>query len=285
MNNRTLAQLVDSLEPVTLDELDDKAKLHTRKDRKYLVAPDVLTSVIGELSPSMQALDVDGIRWFSYGSLYFDTPDLVSYRMAATRRALRFKVRTRTYFDSKTVMVELKTKNRRGKTVKVRQSLPYATEGHIEATRTFAARFPSVALYASALDPVLAVWYRRSTVAFEEPGVRATIDKGYQACASGGTASCGDQYIVETKSSGKPGPLDRRLWRAGVRPVKVSKYTTGLAAIRPELPSNRWHRVLRNFSTETEPSSVANPLTHPAFDQVPDHRSTRVFDLAATHLS
>ena len=38
---------------------------------------------------------------------------------------------------------------------------------------------------------------------------------------------------------------DRLLWRAGHRPVPVSKFATGLAALNPDLPRNRWARILR----------------------------------------
>jgi hypothetical protein len=42
--------------------------------------------------------------------------------------------------------------------------------------------------------------------------------------------------------------LDRWLWQSGVRPVRISKYCTALAAMRPELPANKWHRTLaRHF--------------------------------------
>jgi hypothetical protein len=50
--------------------------------------------------------------------------------------------------------------------------------------------------------------------------------------------------VIETKSPpGAAGPLDRRLWSLGHRPVRISKYGTGLALLTPDLPGNRWHRV------------------------------------------
>ena len=51
--------------------------------------------------------------------------------------------------------------------------------------------------------------------------------------------------IVETKSSSTPSAADRRLWRHGHRPTRVSKYGTGLAALHEHLPANKWHPVLR----------------------------------------
>lgn len=41
-----------------------------------------------------------------------------------------------------------------------------------------------------------------------------------------------------------PTELDRLLWRRGHRPVCLSKYGAGLAALTPDLPDEKWHRVL-----------------------------------------
>ena len=54
-----------------------------------------------------------------------------------------------------------------------------------------------------------------------------------------------DLVIVETKSLSAASATDRLLWRAGHRPVPVSKFATGLAALNPDLPRNRWARILR----------------------------------------
>ena len=55
--------------------------------------------------------------------------------------------------------------------------------------------------------------------------------------------------VIETKSAAQPSELDRLLWSKGHRPDRISKYATGLAALRPELPANRWNRVLRHHFT------------------------------------
>ena len=59
------------------------------------------------------------------------------------------------------------------------------------------------------------------------------------------------QVIVETKGGSTPSPLDRALWRAGVRPSRISKYGVGLAALDDDLPSLKWHRLLNQGITPT----------------------------------
>ena len=56
--------------------------------------------------------------------------------------------------------------------------------------------------------------------------------------------TAGALAIVETKTPGAPSSADRWLWAAGHRPAAISKYATGMALLHPELPANKWHRVL-----------------------------------------
>ena len=42
----------------------------------------------------------------------------------------------------------------------------------------------------------------------------------------------------------------------GYRPAIVSKYCTGLAALEPDLPSNKWHRVLLTHFVDTRYSAT-----------------------------
>ena len=53
--------------------------------------------------------------------------------------------------------------------------------------------------------------------------------------------------IVETKSPAAATATDRWFWARGYRPVRLSKYAVGLAALLPELPANRWARTLRRW--------------------------------------
>ena len=65
--------------------------------------------------------------------MYFDTPDLLSYRRPRCRRRRRFKVRMRSYLDSGLHFLEVKTRGPRGTTVK--QRIPYTGDGeHLAPT-------------------------------------------------------------------------------------------------------------------------------------------------------
>jgi len=112
--------MIDDLPSVSLAEIGNTAGLQTRRDRKYVVAPALVDRLVSELWPGVLALEIDGQRDFGYESLYFDTPDLVSYRAAAHRRRRRFKVRHRHYVDAGSAMLEVKVRTGRGRNAKLR---------------------------------------------------------------------------------------------------------------------------------------------------------------------
>jgi hypothetical protein len=228
---------------ITLDQLDESQELQTRTDRKYIVDALSLATALSTLTPGA-VLEIGGAREQSYASTYFDTPDLASYRAAAHRRPRRFKVRTRSYLDSDQHAVELKLRSARGTTVKHREWLAQAVTDTLgEDARRFLAEFPDVAGTVDELAPALTTTYRRTTLV--TPSGRVTIDADVEACIGDARVSFAPQFIVETKCEHHAGEMDRALWALGVRPSRVSKYCTSLAALNPELPSNRWARTLR----------------------------------------
>ncbi|GAA3448105.1 polyphosphate polymerase domain-containing protein [Planomonospora venezuelensis] len=255
----TATALLDPLRPITLDELVARASLLTRLDRKYILPAAGLPAVLGALPADVRVLEIDRRRAFGYRSAYFDTPDLDGYLAAAHRRRRRFKIRIRSYVDSGTHFAEVKTRGRRGTTVK--QRISYTGDGlHLgsEARAYAGAVLAEAAIPADGLHfgHVLTTRYRRTTLFVPSTGSRVTIDADLSWALPDGTAiRTPERVIVETKSDRTTSQIDRLLWSLGHRPCSVSKYATGLAALRPDLPANRWRPVLRrHFPTVTEES-------------------------------
>lgn len=265
--------MIDTLAPVTLDELNDTAALQTRRDRKYVLTPGELDDLLAALPPA-RVLEIDGSRSFAYDSTYFDTPDLHAYRLSATRRRRRFKVRTRTYVDSGSCFVEVKTRAGRGTTVKERQ--PHDDADHLGVSRTFvSARLADAgAPPVPVLTPTLRSRYHRTTLLLDD--ARVTLDTGlvWDLLTPDGTdpeagqtvrrsATIGDRVVVETKTAAGSGPssVDRLLWRAGHRPDRISKYATGLAVLLPGLPDAPWRRLVRRRLAMSLPNPTTTDLT------------------------
>ena len=274
----------DHLASTGLTELNSAAGLLTRVDRKYLVPLERAQDLVNGLTPDARVLDIDGRRRFSYASTYFDTPGLEAFMLAARKRRRRFKVRTRTYLDTGLCFLEVKTRGARGTTVKRRMGYHPDDAFRLTGPgRAFVAAClastgvtgPAAAReIAAALRPVLATTYERTTLHLPDAEARATIDTaltwqrltpGARTRAAAVTAGApqalrparltaaindgepvavADVAVVETKNPATPSPADRALWDAGHRPTRISKYATGMALLRPELPANRWYRTL-----------------------------------------
>lgn len=252
----TVADVVELLPTVELGELVERAALQTRVDRKYLLTPDAAARALDRLAATEapRVLCVRGRRDSGYHSVYLDTPDLAGYHLAAHGRRRRFKVRRRTYTETGETWLELKTRGPRGATVKQRS---------LDGDRDFldaafcAAGLPD--LRGVPLVPVLSTTYRRTTLLLPRTDSRLTLDAGLRwATPAGAELDLPDRVVVETKSGAQPSAADRLLWRSGCRPARISKFGTGLAALHPTLPANRWHPVLtRHLPSSLSPSLEA----------------------------
>jgi len=242
---------LDRFDAVTLDALVAEASLLTRVDRKYVVPRGDLERVLATLDPGTRVLEIEGARDFAYESVYFDTPDLLSFHMAAQPRRRRFKLRTRSYLDTGASYLEIKTRGARGTTVKDRGAYDLHDRDRLtdDARDDVADAFATIGVAADRADELTATLltrYRRATLLAADGAGRATIDTALEWLEPDGHGfALPATAIVETKSGARPSDVDRVLWRAGHRPATVSKYATGLAALRPPLPRNRWARLLR----------------------------------------
>lgn len=258
-----LDRTIQRLEPVSLCQLEAAAALLTRKDRKYVVPEAMLDALAGGLDPRTRVLEIEGTRTFRYESVYFDTPDLLMYHQAARSRPRRAKVRTRTYVNTGGCMLEVKSRDRAGSTVKYRH--PYPIENRARLTgdgRDFVARFEEVGAV-GALRPTLTTRYDRTTLLLPDRRSRVTIDTDLEYVDPDDTSLGVIGYaLVETKSANGPTAVDRILWAAHHRPASISKYCTGLAALRGDLPANKWHRVLRILTDAPLSYRSPSPIPH-----------------------
>ncbi|MFI5504760.1 polyphosphate polymerase domain-containing protein [Corynebacterium kutscheri] len=244
--------ITTDLSPISLEELVAQAAMLTRVDRKYVLCHADVQQVIDGLNPATRVLMLNGRAPQPYRSTYFDTPDLRSFYLAAHPRRHKFKVRTRTYVDSKMAFLEVKAKGSRGVTVKER--IPYDFNAAMQDVliddvrpwleeRLVAAGQPTGT--GVHLQPTMWGSYHRTTLLMADGAGRATFDTELDwANARGDYLTRPHMVIFETKSGSRPSELDRLLWANGHRPVKISKFGTGMAALNPTLPHNRWHKVL-----------------------------------------
>jgi hypothetical protein len=219
--------------------------LQRRVDNKYLLPWERFAELALELGDSHEALDVNGLRVFSYSSVYFDTPDLLCFSDHVGGRVPRFKVRTRRYHESEVCSFEVKVKLEDDETVK--DNLDYDPGDHGRITPEARRFLDEVIRNATGraapgeLEPALTTRFRRGTLGAVDGSDRITIDFEVRMERPDGDVVClvPDHVVVETKSEDGKGGCDRLLQEAGITPISLSKYRLGigtLAAADPDPP-------------------------------------------------
>jgi hypothetical protein len=264
-----LETAVGRLERVSLDVLIGDASRQVRKDRKYTLPVSQIASFLE--GTGLRVLEIRGRRVFNYESVYFDTPALDSYLGSAHRHRRRFKVRSRTYLDNELCWLEVKTKAPRSLNAKFR--LPYNLDRRTTLTSAgigFLERFDQIAPLTAELVPVLTTRYRRATLLETKSNSRVTIDVDVEwERPDGSSKTLPHLAVVETKTAGPPCVIDHRLHRAHVRSEDISKYCLGRAMFDPELPANKWNRILGKYF-DWEPASHVRDLAPVVWITQPD---------------
>ena len=244
--------LVTGFDPVSLEELDERAALLRRVDNKYAVEREAFSRLLERLREDHQVLEIDGRREFGYRSTYFDTPDLRCFVDHVEDRQPRFKARTRLYEDSERCVFEVKLKREDDETDK--RQTDYAVDDAERFTDS-AQECLGEALRSVGLEPpeemapTLLTRFRRVTLASREGSERLTCDIGVRLSNPDGAAAelREGMILVETKSERGESPADRALDELGLEPISLSKYRVGMSLVggadhTPQPGSNLFER-------------------------------------------
>lgn len=246
-----VGNLISSFMPISLQEME-KVRLMNRMDTKYTTHPERLYQLLKQMQPEYFVQEIQGNRISPYQTLYLDTPDLHMYRIHQTGRRTREKIRMREYQDSHLTFLEIKDKNNKGRTSKIRIPLPEieyklgAKAG--EFIRKHAKYNPEE------LIPHLRNQFDRITLVNKAMTERLTIDPGisFYNVKTGFSYQLPHLIIIELKQDGNfPSPAKNLLAGLHIRPVSISKYCLGCILTVPSLKYNRFKSRLRQISKQT----------------------------------
>lgn len=252
------------LRTVGLDALVDQAALMERTDRKYVVPVSTARALVEALADTHRVLKIDGRRYTSYETLYFDTIDLRSVQAHIQRRRRRWKVRSRLYVEDGLCRIEVKTKDNNGATIKAMgESDPSRFGTLADADRNFVELH--LAGYrdanVSALVPSAEIDYTRSTLAHLDAGTRVTIDWSLSTRTHMGAAWLDSGYVlVETKAPDTSSRADQILSEFRVRPQRFSKYVAAASTTIPRIPDNDFRRLLSRGVLHAQSGPLAPQL-------------------------
>ena len=251
VNTNSEAWLLSRFQPICLAQLNSESAMLERLDNKYVVHQSVLQHVVGFLTEHFDILDIEGKRAFTYETLYFDDAQRTCYFEHHQGRRQRCKIRVRNYTDTRSCFVEIKLKDKRGRTIKKRLAYPVDKYGVLDEQAMAHIRTSYSVLYGREFDvtlkPVLEIRYRRVTLAAKNGGERITIDTDLVFSGAGGSCPINDSlFIIETKSANGNGIADKVLRLLHQHPTaNCSKYCIGTALLQMVNRHNNFLPVLR----------------------------------------
>ncbi len=184
-------------------------------------------------------------------------PATSSYFYHHQGRRRRCKVRIRTYTDADLCYLEVKLKDKRGTTVKLRKRCQPRNYDLMPPELYDFVNGCHMDLYGEPLPydlgPALDIDYRRITLVAHQGGERMTIDGGLQFTRSQHFERMDDRlFIVETKSRNGNGLADKVFRRLHQHPANsCSKYCTGLAMTARTIRNNKFRSTMVKMGWST----------------------------------
>lgn len=240
--DETIRQWLYQLQPISLDEMSG-IKLMNRTDTKFVTSKSKLAELLELAQGKYYAQQINGQRIANYCTTYWDTHEHLFYLEHHNGRAPRQKIRIRTYMDSNTTFLEVKTKNNHGRTKKKRITVPSQELPEVlEAGGT-----PFIqGLTGQTFDdimPTVQNHFQRITLVNYGKTERLTIDFNvrFHNFETETDAQTGDLVIIELKRDGNVySPVLELLRQIRVKPHGFSKYCIGSAMTNGHLKNNNF---------------------------------------------
>ena len=233
--------ITDPFEATNLAEMDAVA-LMNRVDTKYAIHEDVFMEILPELQQHYKILEVEGLKYSKYESLYFDSPDFEFFSDHHKKKNDRLKIRIRKYVNNNLSFLEVKRK-RKGRTEKTRLITQQWGADFSEEEILFLEQSYSDA---KALNSTISNSFSRITLVHKTKAERLTFDLNIEFQDSKKTKSLTNLVICELKqgNSDRSSAFYLKMKKRMIRPLRVSKYCVGIMKFFParELKQNRFKK-------------------------------------------
>lgn len=265
MTDLLMPDIVDkvrSLTPITLAEMES-VRLMNRIDSKFVIPATRLPQILVHLTGDYRVVEIDQHRICQYQTLYYDTPDLLLYREHLGGRLNRYKVRQRTYVESRLSFTEVKLKNNKGRTIKNRIRIESDQDGferqHIdpESSSFLSSVLP---FDPGALKSVLRVDYQRITLVNHQGTERVTLDLNLRFHNLSDCCAFSQVVIAEVKQDKNCSSTFMKLMRnERYKEGSLSKYCIGIISLYPHVRYNRFKKKLNKFHKLNTKKNVHTP--------------------------
>lgn len=234
---RYMNSILNTYDTITLEKMK-KVRLMNRIDTKYVTTTEIFKKVLIEAKEFYFVQYTNGERLMPYHTLYYDTTDCNMYLEHLHGRKRRQKLRIRSYEITNQSFLEIKNKNNKGRTEKIR--VPYNDNN----TNLFNSFVSENSLYPlSILSEKIENKFFRITLVNRNMTERLTVDTHlkFHNFTTDNSCQLNDIVVIELKRSGNtPSPIKEILRRLHIHPANFSKYCIGLSLTDNNLKNNRF---------------------------------------------
>jgi VTC domain len=235
---------------VAAPALVERRALQQRIDRKFLLGGRALPPLLGHLRSAYVLLLAGDRDWARYQSVYFDTPERELFH--AHRRGLRprYKIRIRHHVDRRLSFLEIKHKERNGRTTKTRLDLPFSAAALTARERRFIETHAPVS--AARLVPCVSIFFLRLTLVGRDAHERLTMDRNLRFSDGVQVEELPHVVVAEVKQErhATAGAVATLLAQQA-REASVSKYCLGTILLA-SVPANVFKPALRAIERLSE---------------------------------
>lgn len=243
--------LLSEFPPITLEEMGG-IRLMNRTDTKFVLTEEALQRFLRMAVGGYRVQEVEGEREADYCTVYLDTPTREMYLMHELGRAVREKIRVRTYVASGLTFLEVKNKDNHGRTDKQRIRVTSADTLTAEEGDDFLQRHAWYGL--GQLVPTLVNRFCRITLVNNAQTERLTIDHDirFRNLLNGHCTALPQFVVVELKRDGRTSSAAGEMLRQlRIHPAGFSKYCVGSALTDAALRQNRFKAKIRGLHLVT----------------------------------
>ena len=232
---------------ISLSEMDH-VKLMDRVDTKFAFSFAELPRFLEILASDYKCLEINGVRYAKYSSVYFDSEHFQFYHDHHRQKMSRFKIRMRKYVDSELTFLEIKHKFK-GRTVKKRIKIGGLTNNLNDLHKDFI-RNTKVGDYN--LSACLENSFNRITLVGLHLNERLTLDFGINFKWGNESKDLENLVIAELKQerADRNSPFFELMRKEAKRPYRLSKYCMGTMEIHrdKDLKTNRFKQKLNTIN-------------------------------------
>lgn len=225
------------MNPISLDQMDE-VQLMNRVDTKFYFHERMLPEILKSIEPDYFVLEINGQRLMPYESKYFDTKDFKMLGWHQNGKLNRYKIRNRKYVVSDQNYLEIKKKNNKGFTEKIRRPNTF----NLDENKAFVLENSPFSL--QELEAVISNNFYRIMLVNKNMNERLSIDLNLEFSLNNQTKKMEQLVLLERKSDRQTGqsPLSLMLKNKKIYPIGFSKYITGMYLFHKDLKFNRFKK-------------------------------------------